>query len=109
MMLTLEAVDEILQGEDVEGLLALGAPCDEYASEAQAIHSALISQGEAAWSYRDLCELILKVWDHSFGPFGVDEIAKRQPAVERLVQRLLARAATARVSQPRAAAIGERL
>ena len=109
MIVTIEAVDEILQAEDIEGLLALGAPRDEYAREASVIHSALMKLGEEQCNQRELSALVLGVWDHSFGPFAADQIERRRPVFDRLVQRLLASAAAGKVYVQRQSELEERL
>jgi hypothetical protein len=42
-MISVSAVREVLRSEDIEGLLELGAPRDEYADEARRVISALAS------------------------------------------------------------------
>ena len=82
-------IDEILRGEDIEGLLDLGAPRDEYSSEAKAIFSALVRLKDGDVTESILCDLIAQIWIRSFGAFDEGELEKRSVAFHRVAQQLL--------------------
>ncbi len=89
MEITRLEIEEVLRSEDVEGLLDLGAPRDEYSSEARSIASAL-----AAIEVHDLTEdrlaaVVRSVWTRSFGPLSEADLAKRASAFRQVAQRIL--------------------
>lgn len=91
---TENGIQEILSQEDIEGLLALGAPRDEYEREAQLIYRAITDFGPTAHggdTARDAVKSILRaVWSERFGPFSEDDLARRDPAFERAATRIAA-------------------
>jgi hypothetical protein len=84
---SLDLVQSILNHEDVEGFLTLGAPEDEYSSEARMIWEA-IERGQARPREEELNELLRRMWQETFGPFSDEEIEKRYPALRRIAKRL---------------------
>lgn len=83
----LRSIREILNRQDVEGFLALGAPEDEYQSEAKLILRA-IESGEVRPRKEELCELLANIWERMFGPFAEEEIKKREAAFRRIASQL---------------------
>ncbi len=57
-----EAVLQVLNREDPEGLLAAGAPLDEYSNEAADL-AVLLREGRPVTT-----EVLVDVWEHWFGP-----------------------------------------
>jgi len=90
MAISLLNIQNVLHTEDVEGLLALGAPDDEYSSEAQAIADALLSVQSRKHTEADIAAVIERVWNKYFGPFSSQEISKRIPAFQRIARQLVA-------------------
>ncbi len=88
MTVSLSTVDAILRLEDMEGLIALGAPEDEYSDEAAEIHIALAQFGDRP-TREQISVLVMDVWKLSFGPFSAADIQKRQSALQQLVHRIL--------------------
>lgn len=86
----LSVIQEVLNREDVEGLLALGAPRDEYDAEAKLILSA-IESGHVSPNEEQLYEILQKIWVRVFGPLSQAQIQERQAALRR-VARQIARA-----------------
>jgi hypothetical protein len=78
-------IREILNREDIEGLLGLGAPADEYSTEAELISQA-IENGQVELHEEKLNELLRETWQKMFGPFSEEEINKRQSALERVAR-----------------------
>jgi len=83
------AIREILNREDIEGLLEIGAPADEYSIEAELISQA-IENGQVELQNEKLYELLREIWHKMFGPFSEEEIKKRQSAFERVARQLAA-------------------
>ena len=87
MNLAREQIEEALRAQDVEGLLGLGAPRDEYAHEAARIAESVCEPGseptedQLAATIRDVCVA-------SFGPFSVDQLAKRLPVYRHIAREL---------------------
>ncbi len=78
----------VLNREDVEGLLAIGAPGDEYDAEAELIRQA-IEDGQVKLKAEELNELIQRIWQKMFGPFSEEEMNQRQAALERVARQLV--------------------
>ena len=76
-------IREILNREDIEGLLALGAPGDEYSSEAELISQAIESR-RVEPREEELTKLLRGIWQRMFGPFSEEEMKEREPALERV-------------------------
>ncbi len=89
MILSLTVIEAILRFEDIEGLLALGAPSDEYCDEASEIQAAL-EKLDAYEATRDrVTVLVRETWERAFGPFSEEEREKRKPVLERVVHSIL--------------------
>jgi hypothetical protein len=89
MIIPTATIDAILRKEDIEGLLNLGAPKDEYSHEAADIHAALEAIEENDAISDQIAAVVMTVWEHSFGPFSPDDIQKRSPVLRQVVQRIL--------------------
>ena len=90
MIYPLTTLEGIFQIVDMEGLLALGAPADEYDAEAARVQVALEALGQADVSYAGVSTVVANVWQDSFGPFDEEGWHKRLlPVLQRLVQRIL--------------------
>ena len=73
------AVKAVVDAEDPEGLLAMGAPADEYSPEVPDLVRLVAEQ-------RVTAAAVLAVWEHWFGP---DSSVKQRPDVlERLTEGL---------------------
>jgi hypothetical protein len=73
-------VHAALKAEDIEGLLKLGAPSDEYSREAQSISLALNRLAAATVTEEELVDIFREVWVRSFGPFSEEQLRTRFPA-----------------------------
>jgi hypothetical protein len=91
MDVSLSALKTALQHEDVEGLIELGAPDDEYDSEAQAVLSALQAVPVSEFEQSSLAAIIAVVWAESFGRVE-EEIKLRMPAFLSIANRVLSKA-----------------
>ena len=76
----------ILREEDIEGLIALGAPEDEYDFEGQEIELAVSRLDKR--DEDDLVHVIEKVW-RKFFELGAEDIALRRDAFRRAARRIL--------------------
>jgi hypothetical protein len=85
-MLSVREVGKVLLAEDVEGLLSLGAPVDEYDHEARLITSALGEMGSVNESA--IASIVQRVWVDSFGPFSDEDLLRRLPVLRKLARRL---------------------
>jgi hypothetical protein len=80
-----------LDGEDNEGLLAIGSPSDEYDGEASLIESKIAkitNFGKKQLSTEECEKIIEDVWNSQFGPFDPAELGKRQPAFASIARKL---------------------
>jgi len=73
------AVKAVIDVEDPEGLLAAGAPADEYSVEVPNLAQLVAEQRVTAAG-------VLAIWEHWFGPGS--SLQRRPDALERLTERL---------------------
>lgn len=73
------AVQAVIDSEDPEGLLAVGAPADEYSVEVPDLAQLVAEQRVTAAG-------VLDVWEHWFGPGS--SLKRRPEALKRLTERL---------------------
>ncbi|MEJ0062398.1 MAG: hypothetical protein WDO70_04155 [Alphaproteobacteria bacterium] len=88
MTISLSNVESALFAEDIEGLLALGAPDDEYFPEAKDITAALTTLSKDRLTEANVIAVISLVWAKYF-ELSNDDIEKRIPAFRRIAQNLL--------------------
>jgi hypothetical protein len=72
-----------LDSEDIEGLLVLGCPSDEYDGEASLIESGMARAtnfGDKPISTGQVQEIVAYVWNDRFGPFSPEDIQRRTSA-----------------------------
>jgi hypothetical protein len=93
-MIALSIVQGALNGEDLEGLLQLGAPADEYKSEALDIISVIAEAGPSALTEDTLTGVIESVWIRTFGPFSVEEVRQRKAGFRRVARTILSELAS---------------
>lgn len=87
----LQWIVDLLRQEDVEGLIAIGAPSDEYDSEAKAIMAALENIPNPQASQSSLAAIIATVWTESFGRTE-EEIKLRMPTFLSIANQLISKA-----------------
>ena len=76
-------VKAALDSEDIEGLLAIGAPSDEYKSEASLIEDAIAKAtqfGAKEISAAEIESIVRQVWNQMFGPMSDEQLEQRAPA-----------------------------
>lgn len=88
-MVSVSAVDNALRAEDVEGLLELGAPNDEYSHEAKTIASKLDELTPGAASEDSITAVIANIWAKSF-ELSDEDLDKRYTALRRVARQILA-------------------
>ncbi len=89
MTISLVDIVESLRKEDIEGLLALGAPGDEYDSEAKEIFLALETLNQEQLTEANIVGIIALAWAKSFNR-SPQEIEQRLPAFQRIAMYLVA-------------------
>ena len=87
-MLATNTIGDLLRSEDIEGLIASGAPADEYASEAREIASMLASLAESDLNEKVITDIISRIWAKSFNR-SPEEIQQRTSAFRRIAQQLI--------------------
>ena len=88
-MLPVSIIDNALRADDVEGLLELGAPNDEYFHEAKTIASELEQLTPGTESEDGIAAVIAKVWAKSF-ELSDEDLDKRYSALRRVARQILA-------------------
>ena len=81
-------IDALLQEEDIEGLINVGAPKDEYSFEAEKISVALSEMDNDELKRENIVAVITLLWMQSFNLSQTDMI-RRAPAIDRVVNRIL--------------------
>ncbi len=87
-MVSVSTIDAILQAEDIEGLLELGAPRDEYSHEALAIEAGLEAFRPSDATEDRVFALVASVWANAFDLVDQD-IDKRSSAFRRVARQIL--------------------
>jgi hypothetical protein len=82
-------VKNILNQYDIEGLLEIGAPNDEYESEAQDIASALNELEQNYFDAEHIFALIMDIWQKNF-ELAEDDLLKRKEFFAKVVNAILA-------------------
>ena len=87
----LQLIENLLRTHDIEGLLDIGAPEDEYNTEAKMIAERI---GTAEWRIHpqklpvaQVKEIIRNVWAETFA-LDEEDLAKRERAFEEIAKRL---------------------
>jgi hypothetical protein len=83
------AVLLILNNEDIEGLLATGAPADEYETEAEMIAQLVDRLAEHEVSLDRVTGIVAGVCGRMFGPFDEDELHRRRPGYRRVARQIV--------------------
>jgi hypothetical protein len=84
-----EKIAAILRNEDIEGLIALGAPADEYDSEAEKIAKTIAGWPAGELTQANISALIALLWAKSFNRTA-QEIEQRMPAFMHISKNILA-------------------
>ena len=99
MEITDGAVQNALDAEDVEGLLKIGAPSDEYAAEARMIARQL--GGVDAPSEDAVTAIVANVCVRMFGPFSDDQLERRMTVYRNVARRIIQHLQVKHASQTR--------
>jgi cell division ATPase FtsA len=87
----LDLTNELLRREDIEGLLAMGAPDDEYEPEAEMIVNRAGEAESNSPSHKitrkEIEAIISAVWKEMFG-LSEDQLGQRRPAFQSIAARL---------------------
>jgi hypothetical protein len=81
-----------LDGEDIEGLVAIGCPPDEYNSETSLIESRiarLTRFGNEPLEAAKVEAIVAEVWNEQFGPFSDEDLQKRRSAFTAVARRIV--------------------
>lgn len=91
-------IEEILNHEDIEGLLDLGAPRDEYEAEAKLIEERVrhVFKGglNPARRQEQTAAEIRDVWQSMFGPLSEGDLAQREDAFNRVAAQIISSLST---------------
>lgn len=86
--ITASQVNALFQEEDIEGFIKLGAPADEYESEADVIATAINALPAEQWNKENITAIICTVWMQSFN-LDKNEISLRLPFIANVAKKLL--------------------
>lgn len=88
-MISASQVETVLQEEDIEGLLAIGSPKDEYISEAIQMAAKLNTLPFEQRTESNVSKVVMEVWEVMFGPFEAEDVSKRSPVLKSVVKKLM--------------------
>jgi hypothetical protein len=89
MSITASSINAILVHEDIEGLIEVGAPIDEYESEAAQIAAAILQLEKDQRSEENILAIISLLWMKSFD-ISAEDITLREPGFKRVARAILA-------------------
>ena len=89
MAYTFRKIKAALDSEDVEGLLAMGSPSDEYESEASLIEGRIVRLAGNAPNVDQIAAIVAEVWDAQFGPFDPEGLDKRRVAFSSVARKIV--------------------
>ena len=81
-----------LDHADIEGLLAIGCPADEYNSEASLIEdriAKLAQSGPEPPAEAQAERTVAEVWNEQFGPFSDEDLQKRSSAFTSVARKII--------------------
>ncbi len=88
MILRLERIRDVLKQGDIEGLIEIGAPQDEYDSEAQMIWQEMMSFESAALDDKTVVAIVRRVWEDMF-ELDDQNLGKRTDAFASVAREIL--------------------
>lgn len=80
MLITLQTIQALLREADIEGYIELGAPADEYDSEAEIITTSMNQLSGVETTQENIAAIIFHVWRQSFN-LDDSDLTARQPAI----------------------------
>ncbi len=86
-------IKSVLDREDIEGLLALQSPRDEYDGEASLIESAVAKAtnfGKQKIGVETVEAIVTDVWNSQFGPLDPEDLNRRRSAFASAAQKIVA-------------------
>lgn len=84
-------LNNLLEKEDIEELISLGAPSDEYSKEAASIAASITKLQKDQRNEGAITAIIAMVWSQNFDKAPKD-IEKRMEAFKRIAKKVMARA-----------------
>ena len=88
MQINIDFIDNLLRQGDIEGLIELGAPEDEYHSEAEQIVSALRELNDDEVNSNNIAAIISLIWTTSFN-LSEEDLLLRTEAIEQTATQIL--------------------
>ena len=87
-IINVERIQAALNDADVEGLLAMGCPDDEYAPEARMVAEALATIATTERTEHRVVAILSAVWGQMFG-CSDQGLESRRPAFQTIAQRIV--------------------
>jgi len=84
-------IKHALDDEDIEGLLAIDCPRDEYDGEASLIEDGICKLsdfGKRSTTPAEIANIIEQIWNLEFGPFEEREIEWRRPHYQSVAKKI---------------------
>lgn len=85
-------IKQALNEADIEGLLALGSPGDEYDGEASLIENGICRAsdfGKMLIGQSEVEKIVSGIWDDQFGPLDEAELESRRPYFAKVAAKII--------------------
>lgn len=88
MKISSKNINSILEKEDIEGYVHLGAPSDEYTSESKDIAAAILQLDESERTEENIIAILMLEWMESFNLSETD-MAQRADALRNVAKAIM--------------------
>ena len=88
MRITAQTIASLLRQADIEGYIELGAPADEYDSEAQALALAFAELNENEITVENIAAIIAEAWKQNFN-LGETELSMRKVEIHNFAEAIV--------------------
>jgi len=85
-------IKHALDEADIEGLLSLGSPGDEYDGEATLIENGICRAsdfGKVVIGQSEVEKIISDIWNHQFGPLDSADLERRKPHFAKVAAKII--------------------
>lgn len=88
MKITAQTIAPLLRQADIEGYIALGAPADEYDSEAEALALAFSELNDDEATVENIVAIITESWKQSFN-LGETDLGMRKSEIQNFAETIV--------------------
>ncbi len=88
MKITTQMLESLLRQADIEGYIKLGAPADEYSSEAEALARAFAELKDEEATVENIAAIITEAWRQSFN-LGEADLGMRRSEIQNFAKTIV--------------------